>query len=88
MVAAGVGFELGMEKLRGPAGLVVDDGEGSTLSLASSNLASAASRRSRSGIAGTAGSSEGMGVASDCVKASREDCASSFSFRLLRRMSL
>lgn len=35
-------------------------------------------------MAGTVGSEGSPDAVSDCVKASREDCASSFSLRLLR----
>ena len=70
-----------MEKLRGPAPAL---GAGACAAVVWSSLASAASRRSRSGISGTDGS-VGGGEASGCEKASSEDWASSFSFLLLRR---
>ena len=51
----------------------------------SSIFASAASNKSKSGMAGTVGSPD-VGVACDgCVKASNDDCASSFAFRFFRR---
>ena len=70
-----------MEKLRGPTPVF---GAGVCAAAFWSSLASAASRRSRSGISGTDGS-VGGGEATGCEKASSEDWASSFSFRLLRR---
>ena len=75
-------LELGIEKLRGPVELL---GGSAIAGVSSFNFASAASRRSKSGIEGTGRSTGSSEPSTGGAKASSEDCASSFSFLLLRR---